>query len=247
MEKPNKNKSWLIVWFLLFNIVGLAAWNCFLYQNQYSLKTEFANQSLVNIDTANQITALAEVTNNKISDLSDFIIQRNNANLRLIRSNQEALFTINSKIPDPNLLPKLAKRITPSIVKIEVHLGFDEFTGEEISWSGSGVFVAPNLILTAGHVVDKVVIEQNADSEYIWKVEPPIVVKLVDGTELKVVDVYQADPSLTDLGLLRVEVPNDVNVPTPLKFGVVEVGEQVFAIGEPFKLFPTLTSGIVSA
>jgi len=255
MKKLSKNKSWLLTSFLLIGMVGLVVWNCFLDQSLLSLKQEIklVDQSLVkevtgiNENVIDQVTAIVEVINKKVTNLSDFTIQQHNATLQLIRLNWEAIDIVNSKIVDPNLLPKLAKQITPSIVKIEVHLGFDEFTGGEIGWSGSGVFVAPDLILTAGHVVDRVMIEQNADPEYIWKVGLPIVVKLVNGTELKVVDVYQVDHSLTDLGLLRVEVLNDVNKPTPLTFGKVNVGEQVFAIGEPYGLFPSVTSGIVSA
>ena len=286
MKKLSKNKSWLLTSFLLIGIgymVGLVFWNCFQEQNLYNLKQgiKLADQSLVkevtgiNENVIDQVTAIVEVINKKVTDLSDFTIQQHNATLQLIRLNREAIDIVNSKIVDPNLLPKLAKKLTPSIVKIEVHLGVDEYGegGEEggearrnvlpsgmldqlcsppsyhklTGWSGSGVFVAPDLILTAGHVVDRVMIEQNADPEYLWKVGPPIVVKLVDGTELKVVDVYQVDHSLTDLGLLRVEFSNDVNKPTPLTFGKVNVGEQVFAIGEPYGLFPSVTSGIVSA
>ena len=258
MKKLSKNKSWLLTSFLLIGIgymVGLVFWNCFQEQNLYNLKQgiKLADQSLVkevteiNENTINQVTTIVEVINKKVTDISDFTIQQHNATLQLIRLNREAIDIVNSKIVDPNLLPKLAKKLTPSIVKIEVHLGIDEWTGEEISWSGSGVFVAPNLILTAGHVVDRVMIEQNVDPEYLWKVGPPVVVKLVDGTELKVLEAYQVDPNTTDLGLVVVELPQDVNKPTPLTFGKVNVGEQVFAIGEPYGLFPTLTSGIISA
>jgi S1-C subfamily serine protease len=231
--------------------IPIVVWAYFLQQdlaNVYNNVQQYKEQNTQLVSEAtSSFQRLADFSRRQLGDLSDFTIQQHNATLQLIRLNREAIDIVNSKIPDPNLLPKLAKQITPSIVKIEVNLGFDEFTGEEVRWSGSGVFVAPDLILTAGHVVDRVTIEQNADPEYIWKVGPPIVVKLVDGKELKVVDVYQADPNLTDLGLIRVSIPNDVNKPIPLIFGKVNVGEQVFAIGEPFGLFPTLTSGIASA
>jgi S1-C subfamily serine protease len=223
----------------------VVVWVCLLQQKVDKL---IADQMFIaDGGIVEQMRTVAETTFKSIGDLRDFTIQQHNATLQLIRLNREAIDIVNNKIVDPNLLPKLVKKITPSIVKIEVHPGFDEWTGEEMGWSGSGVFVAPDLILTVGHVVDRVMIEQNADPEYIWKVGLPVVVKLVDGMELKVVDVYQADHNLTDLGLLRVEFPNDVNKPTPLTFGKVNVGEQVFAIGEPYGLFPSVTSGIVSA
>lgn len=147
-----------------------------------------------------------------------------------------------------NLLPKLAKQITPSIVRVAVSLGVNEWTGEDMGWSGSGVFVRENLILTAGHVVDLDSIEVYADPEYLYKVGTPVGVELVDGTKLKVVGVYMEDARITDLGVIEVEWPDEIEARSePLLFGTAEIGETVFAIGEPFGFFPTVTSGIVSA
>ncbi|MHA1883063.1 MAG: S1C family serine protease [Candidatus Thorarchaeota archaeon] len=127
-------------------------------------------------------------------------------------------------------LPTLINQLTPSVVKIVVE---DEYGG----WSGSGVFIDDDLILTAGHVVD---IQESTQTL--------IKVVLVDGTELEVVDYYMEDPTIADVGLVKVKWPEGVKKPAPLKLGgEVVVGDPVFAIGEPFGLFPTVTKGIVSA
>ena len=95
---------------------------------------------------------------------------------------------------------------------------------------GSGVIVSPQgYILTNNHVVEA------ADE---------IEVVLSDGKKL-LARVVGADPE-TDLAVLRVEAKE---LPA-ITFGSVEslrVGDHVLAIGNPFGLAQTVTSGIVSA
>jgi S1-C subfamily serine protease len=51
-----------------------------------------------------------------------------------------------------------------------------------------------------------------------------------------------------DLAVLKIDVPNDLPKPIPLgSSGDLRVGQTVFAIGNPFGLDHTLTTGIVSA
>lgn len=72
-----------------------------------------------------------------------------------------------------------------------------------------------------------------------------VTVTLSDGTKLEA-EVIGSDP-MTDIALLRVE--SDAPLPA-LAFGasdVMRAGDQVFAIGNPFGLGGTVTSGIVSA
>ena len=96
---------------------------------------------------------------------------------------------------------------------------------------GSGVIVsAEGLILTNHHVID------GADQ---------IEVALADGRKVKAT-VIGHDPD-TDLAVLKINIPN---LPTPITFGKVEsvrVGDVVLAIGNPFGVGQTVTSGIVSA
>ena len=95
---------------------------------------------------------------------------------------------------------------------------------------GSGFIIEPDgLILTNYHVVD------NADT---------ITVRLLDGRDFPG-KVVGNDPK-TDIALVRI---NAQNLPTaPLgDSDRLEVGEWVMAIGNPFGLDYTVTSGIVSA
>ncbi len=96
---------------------------------------------------------------------------------------------------------------------------------------GSGVIVSSQgLILTNQHVID------DADE---------IEVALADGRKTKAT-LIGSDPD-TDLAVLKVQIPN---LPTAITFGKVEsvkVGDVVLAIGNPFGVGQTVTSGIVSA
>lgn len=96
---------------------------------------------------------------------------------------------------------------------------------------GSGVIVsAQGLILTNQHVID------GADE---------IEVALADGRKTKAT-LIGSDPD-TDLAVLKVQI---TNLPTAITFGKVEsvkVGDVVLAIGNPFGVGQTVTSGIVSA
>ncbi len=96
---------------------------------------------------------------------------------------------------------------------------------------GSGVIVSSQgLILTNQHVID------GADE---------IEVALADGRKTKAT-LIGSDPD-TDLAVLKVQISN---LPAAITFGKVEsvkVGDVVLAIGNPFGVGQTVTSGIVSA
>jgi serine protease DegQ len=96
---------------------------------------------------------------------------------------------------------------------------------------GSGVIVsAEGLILTNEHVIE------GADV---------IEVALADGRKTTAT-LIGSDPD-TDLAVLRIQIPN---LPNPITFGKIEavkVGDVVLAIGNPFGVGQTVTSGIVSA
>ena len=102
---------------------------------------------------------------------------------------------------------------------------------EESSSLGSGVIVSQEgLILTNHHVIE------GADQ---------IEVALTDGRKTKAT-VIGSDPD-TDIAVLRINIPN---LPSPITFAKIEsvkVGDIVLAIGNPFGVGQTVTSGIVSA
>ncbi|MDZ4760860.1 MAG: Do family serine endopeptidase [Alphaproteobacteria bacterium] len=96
--------------------------------------------------------------------------------------------------------------------------------------SGSGFFIGPNYIVTNNHVVD------NARK---------VTVVLSDGKEIEA-SVVGTDAK-TDIAVLKV---SQSGLPPALSWGdsdKARAGDSVFAVGSPFGLGNTVTSGIVSA
>ncbi|MDH4106860.1 MAG: DegQ family serine endoprotease [Gammaproteobacteria bacterium] len=151
--------------------------------------------------------------------------------------------------PLPSLAP-LVKQVSPAVVNIRVSqtvqaqspygdemfrrfFGLPEIPGgsREVQSAGSGVIVdAENgYILTNHHVVE------GADR---------IQISLLNDSTLDA-EIVGSDPA-TDIALLKVEPKNLVQIDIGDSHEV-EVGDFVIAIGNPFGLGHTVTSGIVSA
>jgi S1-C subfamily serine protease len=128
------------------------------------------------------------------------------------------------------------ERASPSVVFISTRQRvLDPWTRNVLSvprGTGSG-FVWDDL----GHVVtNNHVIEQASEA----------VVRLNDGRSYRAVLVGTS--AAQDLAVLRINVPFDRPPPVPIgTSGDLKVGQKVFAIGNPFGLDYTLTSGLVSA
>ncbi len=121
-------------------------------------------------------------------------------------------------------LPDMVERVAPSVVQIRAR-------GQASAGIGSGV-----VIDRSGHIVTNDHVVQGAVT---------IVVELHDGTVVAA-ELLGSDPS-NDLAVIRARIPDGSAVPAI--FGdsdIVRVGEPVFAIGNPFDLDFTVTSGIVS-
>jgi serine protease Do len=149
----------------------------------------------------------------------------------------------------PTLAP-LVREVTPAVVNIAVHGKirqdnplyrdplFREFFDvpkhleKEINATGSGVIVdaQKGYVITNNHVVEQVASVQ---------------IKTKDGRAFSA-KVIGRDPA-TDIAVLQIQSPNGLKA---IAFGdsdVLEVGDFVLAIGNPFGLGQTVTSGLVSA
>jgi putative serine protease PepD len=122
---------------------------------------------------------------------------------------------------------KVASSVLPSVVKINV-------TGSSGSGSGSGIVLSKDgNILTNNHVVQ--VAGDNGS----------ITVNFNDGSTAKAT-VVGTDP-VTDMAVIKAEGVSDL---TPAKIGKsddLKVGQSVVAVGSPYGLNSTVTTGIVSA
>ncbi len=129
-------------------------------------------------------------------------------------------------------LTQLYKNVAPGVVDIVVNTSSGGFGDQGAQAEGSGFVVdSSGDIVTNQHVVAG---------------ENGIKVTFQDGKTAKAT-VVGTDPS-TDIAVIKVNV--DASELHPLTFGSsagVEVGQSVAAIGSPFGLPETLTSGIISA
>jgi S1-C subfamily serine protease len=161
------------------------------------------------------------------------------------------LITANASIPLPVVqqasgIPTLApvlKKITPAVVGISIRSRADSnaqqrkqrdarpaAVDQQARAAGSGVIIdaGQGLVITNDHVIE------HADE---------ITVQLADGRELAG-KLVGGDPD-TDIAVIKVPAENLTAMPTG-NSDQIEVGDFVLAIGNPFLIGQTVTSGIVS-
>jgi putative serine protease PepD len=114
----------------------------------------------------------------------------------------------------------VAEAVAPAVVQLETAEGL-----------GSGVIYDPDgLVLTAAHVVEG---------------NPTVTVRLADGTT-RDGDVVGADTD-SDIGVVAIQDPPDDLPVAVLADEAPDVGDLAVAVGSPYGLDQTVTSGIVSA
>jgi len=154
-----------------------------------------------------------------------------------------------AQIPDLKLgrLPTLAplvKEVTPAVVNISVEgkvrqdnplrefFDMPKQVEKQISATGSGVIVDAQrgYVMTANHVIEHVDVAQ---------------IRTKDGRKFAA-RLVGRDPA-TDIALLQVQDPADLKAIALGNSDALEVGDFVIAVGNPFGLGQTVTSGLVSA
>jgi putative serine protease PepD len=130
--------------------------------------------------------------------------------------------------PAPNgSVQQVAHSVLPSVVKINV-------TGPQGAGSGSGIILSSDgQILTNNHVAA------------VAGKSGTMTVNFNDGSSAKAT-VVGTDP-VTDLAVIKAEGVSGLTPATIDRSHRLDVGQQVVAIGSPFGLEATVTSGIISA
>lgn len=133
---------------------------------------------------------------------------------------------VDTKAPEGSI-EKVSAKVLPSVVKIEV-------SAAQGSGSGSGVIISSDgTILTNNHVVE---LAANGGN---------VTVDFNDGTSASA-EVLGTDP-LTDTAVIKAKGVSGLTPITMGKSSNLSVGQGVVAIGSPFGLDSTVTTGIVSA
>ncbi len=131
------------------------------------------------------------------------------------------------------LTVEIFQRVSPSVVQVVAHSASNPFSDDERSAaSGTGIVWDD-----AGHVVTNDHVVQNATV---------VAVRFASG-EVAKADVVGLAPNY-DLGVVKVR--DAKKLPPPVAIGSsadLKVGQAAFAIGNPFGLDQSLTSGIISA
>jgi S1-C subfamily serine protease len=133
-----------------------------------------------------------------------------------------------SATPQPAYSSRVFQVIQPSLVLIQTK---GEITSEEHGGLGSGVIVTDSgEILTSLHVV------AGADE---------ILVTFADGTE-SAAEIVLEQPE-NDIAVLQSALLPEVLVPAVLgNPGAMRVGDEAYAVGNPFGLYGSMSSGVIS-
>ena len=146
---------------------------------------------------------------------------------------------------DSNVVNQIYKRDGEGVAFIESELAAQEAAPSPFSPFGAPEQEGGGAATGSGFVIDQE--GHLLTNNHVVAGAGAIKVKLGDSETTYDAELVGADPSM-DLALLKVEAPGDELHPLRLgRSAEMEVGDPVVAIGNPFGLDRTVTSGIVSA
>jgi serine protease Do len=132
-----------------------------------------------------------------------------------------------------NAVSRIVEEVSPMVVNIRVRViqGYVDGQAEFVEGLGSGViFTSDGYIITNNHVAG------GADE---------ILVTLFDGKEYPA-ELIAGDPN-TDIAVIKIEAEEMLEAASFISIDDIKVGELVIAVGSPFGLQQTVTTGVISA
>lgn len=152
-----------------------------------------------------------------------------NTELQDNTSEEDKIISRTNVLQERDITEKTSQQIAQKALKATVYFGIQKL--DRTISAGSGFFIRPNYIATNYHVIE------DATAAYI---------KLVGKqTTYRVESVAATDPE-HDLAILKVSNTNSMVLPLA-NSNKVEIGETVYAVGNPKGLEGTFSKGIVSA
>jgi len=136
---------------------------------------------------------------------------------------------MSSATPRPAFSSQVFQMIRPSLILIQTKGGNGD--REHGSGLGSGV-----IITTSGEILTSLHVVAGADE---------ILVTFADGTESAAVVVMEQPEN--DIAVLQPQLLPDIFVPAVLgNPGAMRVGDETFAVGNPFGLYSSMSAGVIS-
>ncbi len=132
-----------------------------------------------------------------------------------------------------NAISRIVEEVSPMVVNIRVSVTGENLLGDEVQSEGLGsgvIYKEDGYIITNNHVAGM------ADE---------IIVTLFDGTEYPA-KLIGGDPN-TDIAVVKIDADQELKVAGFISIDDVKVGELAIAVGSPFGLQQTVTTGVISA